>query len=390
MGNGTLLSKNYIIIWIVNFAIVICAFPSMTILPLYISGEVTANTTLLGVIIGVFSASALLARFVAGWALDNYRILSIYKASVLIFGLFWFVYPFPQSSWVFFVLRALHGFAFGFTTIAGSAAIVRIIPVDRRGEGFGYFSISLSVGMALGPFIALALVDAFSFHAYFVFLGGWIMVVLGLLCLVRIPHVPPKEVKPFSLKAIFLKKGFMIMTAVFLVNTVYAGIATFAAMYVLDLNLNDRLPAVFFLIMAFSMLGTRLFSGRILDRRGPFGITLAGMFFLGLGTLTMALAQNAAMYLLGGVGVGFGVGILFPVFQTMMNNLVRYEQQGVANATYYVGLDLGWLAGSALAGAVVSVSSIAGSYMFNFGLCILSLILFLAVILRQYNRDKIM
>lgn len=389
MSHGTLLWKNYIIIWVVNFAMVICAFPSMTILPLYISGEVTANTTLLGAIIGVFASCALLARFVAGWALDNYRILAIYKASVLIFGLFWFVYPFPQSPWVFFVLRALHGFAFGFTTIAGSAAVVRIIPLARRGEGLGYFGISLSVGMALGPFIALALVDAFSFHTYFIFLGCWVMVVLGLLCLVRIPHVPPKEIKPFSLKAIFLRKGLMLMIVVFLVNTVYAGIATFAAMYAIDLSLNEKLPAVFFLIMAFSMLATRLFAGKVFDRRGPFAITIIGMAFLGLGALVMALAQNAAMYLLGGVGVGLGVGILFPVFQTMMNNLVHYEQQGVANATYYVGLDLGWLAGSALAGAVVGVSSIAGSYAFNFGLCILSLILFLAVILRQYNRDKV-
>lgn len=381
--------KNYIIIWIVNFAIVICAFPSMTILPLYLSGEVTANTILLGAIIGVFATFALLARFVAGWALDNYRILTIYKVSVLFFGLLWFVYPLPQSPWIFFMLRALHGFAFGFTTIAGSAAVMRIIPINRRGEGLGYFGISLSVGMALGPFIALTLVNAFSFHIYFIFLGCWVIVALGLLYLVYIPHVPPKEIKPFSLKNIFLKKSFMLMLAVFLVNTVYAGIATFAAMYALDLSLNDKLPGIFFLIMACSMLATRLFAGRFFDRRGPFGITLAGMAFLGLGTLVMALAQNALMYLSGGVGLGLGVGILFPVFQTMMNNLVHSEQQGMANAMYYVGLDLGWLAGSALAGAVVSISSIAGSYMFNFGLCIISLILFLSVILRQYNRDKV-
>lgn len=389
MGNGTLLGKNYIIIWIVNFAMVICAFPSMTILPLYISGEVTANTTLLGAIIGIFAFFALLARFVAGWALDNYRIMAIYKVSVLIFGLFWFLYPFPQSPWIFFVLRALHGFVFGFTTIAGAAAVVRIIPIARRGEGLGYFGISLSVGMALGPFIALALVDAFSFKAYFVFLGCWVMVVLALLCLVRIPHMPPREVKPFNVKAIFLKKGFAIMVIVFLVNTVYAGIATFAAMFAQDLHLHEKIPAAFFLIMAFSMLATRLFAGRVFDRRGPFGITLVGIALLGLGALVMALAQNVVMYLAGGVGVGFGVGILFPVFQTMMNNLVHHEQQGVANATYFIGLDLGWLAGSALAGAVVGLSSIAGSYMFNFGLCIVSLVLFLAVVLRLYNRDKV-
>lgn len=383
------LGKNYIIIWIVNFAVVICAFPSMTILPLYLSGGVTSNTALLGAIIGVFATSALLARFVAGWALDNYRILTIYKVSVLIFGLFWFVYPLPQSPWIFFMLRALHGFAFGFATSAGSAAVMRIIPINRRGEGLGYFGISLSAGMALGPFIALALVNAFSFHTYFILLGCWVMVVLGLLFLVYIPHMPPKEIKPFNLKNIFLKKGFMLMLAVFLVNTVYAGIATFAAMYALDLSLNERLPGIFFLIMACSMLATRLFAGRFFDRRGPLGITLAGMAFLGLGTLVMALAQDALMYLAGGVGLGLGVGILFPVFQTMMNNLVHSEQQGKANAMYYVGLDLGWLAGSALAGAVVSISSIAGSYMFNFGLCIVSLILFLAVILRRYNRDKV-
>lgn len=384
-----MLTRNYIIIWIVNFAMVICAFPSMTILPLYISAEVTANTTLLGAIIGIFASFALLSRFVAGWALDNYRISVIYKASVLIFGLFWFIYPLPQSPAVFLVLRALHGFAFGVTTISGAAAVVRIIPVERRGEGLGYFGISLSVGMALGPFIALALVHTFSFHLYFIFLGCWVMVALGLLCLTRIPHIKPKVKKPFNLKTIFLKKGFLLMINVFLVNTVYAGIATFAAMYAADLKLHDKLPAAFFLIMAFSMLATRLFAGKIFDQRGPRDIAVLGIVLLALGALVMALANGAVLYLAGGVGIGLGTGILFPVFQAMMSNLVTMEQQGVANATYYIGLDLGWLAGSALAGAVVGLSSIAGSYVFNFGLCIVSLILFLAVILRQYKRDKV-
>lgn len=389
MGRGSLFTVNYVLIWIVNFVMVISAFPSMTILPLYLKASITEQTALVGFIIGVFACTALISRFVAGWALDNYSIGAIYRGSVLVFALFWFLYPLPQSPAVFIILRTLHGFVFGMTTISGSAAVVRIIPLPRRGEGLGYFGISLSVGMALGPFIAILLVESFSFHFYFIFLGVVNLAALGMLFLVKFVKRENHIVQPFSLQNIFLKKGFGLMINVFIINSVYGGIATFAALYAQELRLNSKLAAAFFLCTAFCMLLTRLFAGKIFDQKGPYKITVAGIIFMGAGSLSLVFTNGPVLYLAGGAFIGLGTGILFPVFQTMMNNLVHADKQGVANATYYVGLDMGWVAGSVVAGFIVGLTSITGANVFNVGLCAASLILFLAVNIKQYCRDKV-
>lgn len=384
----TLFTQNYIIICLINLFIVISSFPLVAILPLYLRDNVTPNTTLTGLIIGIFPFCALLSRFFAGWALDNFRIKPLFAAALLGYSLFFLVYPWVFSVPLFLILRAAHGFIFGVAMTA--AAVIRVLPLSRRGEGVGYFSISLSLGMAAGPFIALKIITQFSFLALFIFftvliLAGW----GALVWRVKLSEVGHRERKPFAWSDLFLKRALSLVVNVFVINTVYAGLVAFVVLYAVNLNYSDAVVSMFFLIMSLVMLCSRLFAGRILDARGPRLISSCGIVVLGVGSLLMAWTPGVAVFLLGGVCVGLGVGILFPVLQTMINNMVQPRQQGVANASYYVGLDFGWVCGTTLSGFVVGLSSIAGAYVMNAGLCVAALVLFLTLNLKHYNLHKV-
>lgn len=101
-GREALFTQNYIIICLINLFIVLSSFPLVTILPVYLRANVTPNTTLTGLIIGIFPFCALLSRFFAGWALDNFRIKPLFAAFLLGYAMLFIVYPFVYAVAPFF------------------------------------------------------------------------------------------------------------------------------------------------------------------------------------------------------------------------------------------------------------------------------------------------
>ena len=48
--------------------------------------------------------------------------------------------------------RLLHGFAFGIAGTATGTIIAQVIPMSRKGEGIGYFALSMTLATAIGAF----------------------------------------------------------------------------------------------------------------------------------------------------------------------------------------------------------------------------------------------
>ena len=385
-----LFTQNYIIICLINLVMVIATFPMVAVLPLFMSAQISSSPSVIGLAIGIFPFFALLSRPGVGWLLDNFRIKPLFCLGLLFYSLFFIAYPLMSHAWVLITWRAVHGLFFGLVMTSAAAAMIRVVPLARRGEGVGYFSISLSLGMALGPFIALSLIEIMSFRFFFHFLT--LILVAGLFALffcVKIPQNISQTRKPFVKADLFLKQGAGLAFQVFIINTVYAGLAAFVVVYAVDLGYATSVVSLFFALMALVMLVTRLFAGRIFDVYGPCFISSCGIVVLGAGCLLMAWPVNVAVFLLGGACVGLGVGILFPILQTMINNLVRPEKLGVANATYYIALDLGWVGGAFGLGFVVGLTSIKFTYILSAGLCVLSLIVFLALNLKHYYKHRV-
>ena len=49
------------------------------------------------------------------------------------------------------MIRFLHGMSWGAVTTGGSTIASDIVPMERRGEGIGYFGMSFTIAMAIGP-----------------------------------------------------------------------------------------------------------------------------------------------------------------------------------------------------------------------------------------------
>lgn len=78
-------------------------------------------------------------------------------------------------------------------TTSGPTMAVDIIPPARRGEGLGFFGMTMTLGMCLGPVIGLQVYQQYGFYVI-----TWSSLLLclagaGIASLIRVPGSPVQE-----------------------------------------------------------------------------------------------------------------------------------------------------------------------------------------------------
>lgn len=76
-------------------------------------------------------------------------------------------YLFASTIFLLLAVRILHGAGFGITTTTYGTVVSDLIPSARRREGMGYFGLSGTIAMALGPLIGLWLMQTYNFTILF-------------------------------------------------------------------------------------------------------------------------------------------------------------------------------------------------------------------------------
>ena len=87
--------------------------------------------------------------------------------------------------------------------------LLAIIPNERRGEGTGYFAMSMNLAMAIGPFIGLLITQHFSFDYIFATATIFSIAALVATVFIRVPKIQqPKATKTgMKLSDFFEKKA---------------------------------------------------------------------------------------------------------------------------------------------------------------------------------------
>jgi MFS family permease len=129
------------------------------------------TVTVAGIIIGAMPMASMLIRPVSGFICDHFskkRLLILFLSlnCICVFG-----YGIVSSEEEYLILRSLHGISFGITTTITMALISDYIPEGRMSEGLGYFSLTLTLAMAVGPAIGLAISKFAGSHTMFLFAG---------------------------------------------------------------------------------------------------------------------------------------------------------------------------------------------------------------------------
>lgn len=336
---GKIWTKDFIFIWLANFFVFLGFQMTLPTLPLYVK-ELGGSDQMVGIIVGIFTFSALILRPVAGHALESKGRGFVYVIGLSIFVLTMGMYGFVTSIVVLALIRIIQGAGWGFSTTAGGTIATDLIPPKRRGEGMGYFGLSGNFALALGPSLGLTLVGVISFREIFLLCS-----VLGLTAFLLSLGIRYKKVEVTEEKTRPARFDVLEKTAVkpsilmFFITATFGGIATFLPLHALERGVEGI--ASYFLVYALFLMISRIFAGQIYDKMGHLYVFLPGALFIFIAMLLLAWLPSTWILWVAGAFYGLGFGTVQPALQAWAVDKAETNRKGMANATFFSFFDLG-------------------------------------------------
>ncbi|MDN5214173.1 MFS transporter [Fulvivirgaceae bacterium BMA12] len=355
-------------------------------LPFYVVNDLGQDESRVGYIIGIYALSALLIRPVAGYALDAYGRKSVYLWSLLAYVLISGLYIWVDSYVSLLILRILHGLSWGVITNGGITIASDLVPEKRRGEGISYFSLSITLSMALGPLVGLSILEQSNFQMLFIWTFIISLLALAMALMIQYVKIPPAP-KKLTWAGVYEKKVVHITLMMLVTAVTYGGLMSFLTLYAEELAISN-IPLVF-LVFAIGVASLRPFSGQFMDKNGPRVIILWSFTITVFGYILLSQTKTEYLFLLACFITGVGNGLIMPTILTMTANLVGADRRGVANSTIYSATDLGIGLGSILLGYVVKIMGLSNMFLLAGLLLILPLVYFFLVAYRHYNFNRL-
>lgn len=382
MKKPELWNRNFTLLTLSNFLMCSAYYSLISTLPVFISTVLNSAHGTVGLVMAAYAIAAILIRPFCGFGLDYFGRKTIFITSLLVYGLIFNTYIVALTVWGLLAVRFAHGLTWGLTTTSNSTLAGDIIPAEKRGEGFGYFGVTTTAGMAIGPLLGSFILEHGGYQVMFLTGFGFSVVSMVMAALMRYPGYRRPENLVFTWKSLLEKKTVIPAMNLLITSLSYGGLLSFIALYGKEIGIEN--PSGFFLIYALGIITARFSAGKAVDRHGPRRIIIICLSLLVIGFPLLALVKNAYGFYFSAVILGFGHGVVWPTFQAMINNIVLPHRRGAANSTAFIAMDLGMGLGMIIAGAVSQVFSISVAFLFCSGFCAAGLFIFLRITLRHY------
>ena len=359
-------NRDFTLLWVANFLMATSFYFLLPTVPPFSTDILGANKGQVGYLIGIYTISALAIRPLAGYLLDVAGRRVTYLVGLALFALIMFTYGWAPS---FALLLGI-----------GSTVAADLLPPERRGEGLGYYGLTMSLAMAFGPLLATQLLGDGQYTRIFLLAGAIATAALLMALLIHYPRVAPAG-KKLSFDSFIDRKTLPISTINLLTMFGYGGIMSFITLFATERGLDSGL---FFLFYAAALSLSRPFAGRIQDKHGPNIILGTGLASLAAGFIVLSAAHSLPTLILASVLLGLGNGNVGPTLQAMALGLVAPERRGVASSTLFSATDLGIGLGSTVLGWVADATSLGTMFTVSGALLALPFAVFYLYVRRYY------
>jgi predicted MFS family arabinose efflux permease len=378
-------TRDFILICLANFFIFFGFQMTLPTLPLCVI-ELGGSDQLVGVIVGIFTFSALVLRPYAGHALESKGRKFVYMTGLAIFAVSVGSFAFAASITFLLIVRIIQGVGWGLSTTATGTIATDIVPASRRGEGLGYFGLSGNIALAFGPGLGLALVGRISFTSLFLICAALALVALLLSSKVRykkVEEIPERAVTPrFD---IFEKTAIQPSILVLFITFTFGGIATFLPLHAIERNVAGI--EAYFLVYAVFLLISRTFAGRIYDQKGHLYVFLPGTVMIFVAMILLAWLPNTFIFLLAAGLYGFGFGSVQPALQAWAVEKAAGNRKGMANATFFSFFDIGIGIGAITFGQIAFLFNYSTIYSTGAGSILVCMLIYLYLLIKAKKQE---
>lgn len=360
-------TKDFLIVSIANFFIYFTFYLLMVTITVFATDNFHASPSEAGLASGIFVVGTLIARLFSGKYIDHIGWKKMLYIGFLFFLITTFLYFIVNSLPFLFVNRFLNGAAMGIASTATGTIVASIIPHSRRGEGTGYYALSVTLAAAIGPFLGMFLTQHAGFQANIVLC--LILLVISFIAALFIsatredqPKAQVNPLKGFSFHHFFEAKAVPISILGFFIAFGYSSILTFLTSYAKEINLVE-IASFFFIVYSAFTLVSRPFTGRWFDQKGENFVMYPAFVLFSIGLLVLSQAHQGVVLLIAGAFVGLGYGTFSSSAQAISIKVSPKHRMGLATSTFFIFLDGGIGFGPFLLGLFVPIIGFRGLYI---------------------------
>ena len=362
-------TKDFILFIGSNFFVSLNFYILVTTMALYSMEQFNASDSEAGLASSIFIIGALIARIFGGSFVEKVGRKRMLYIGLTIFLVATFLYFFAFQLSLLLLFRFVHGIAFGLTATAMNTTVMDALPLSRRGEGTGYYSLSSTAATAFGPFLGILLLNNYSMNVIFIcaFVMTIVAYVLAIFANVKEAELTREERKaiPVSFKfdRLFSVEVLPIALLTMFMGICYASLMAFLNIYAKEVDLMDAAQYFFLLYGAFLFV-SRPVAGKILDARGENIVIYPSIIMFAISLFLLGTADSGFTLLLSAIFAALGFGTYLSVAQAVAAKVAPRPKIGLAVSTFYIGLDMGVGLGPVVLGYIVPHTGYGNMYVY--------------------------
>lgn len=387
-------NRNFISVCLSSFFVFITFYILTATLPRLVVEQMNKSHQQVGWVMTAFIVAAVLFRPLAGRWLDLLGRKKVLVISLLLFITTTLLYFTVYSFVLLLLLRFVHGISFGVATTANGTIVADLLPEKRKGEGMGYYALSMNLAMALGPFLGLVLIDQWNFTVLYIVISLFAVFALISILNTRVSSTVVPEASVVTNKnkwhwTQFIEAGALPISLIaMLLSFAYGGLLTFIPGYAEEIGMPG-MASSFFVVYAVMIIVSRPFTGKLFDRFADKFVIYPSLILYAAGLVLLSQAHHPFLFLTSAAVIGLGFGTLFPCFQTIAIRNSAPERRGLATGTFFMMYDVGIGLGSVILGSVASFANERNMYMLSAAVVALAGVAYMAMHHRRQRQRKI-
>ncbi len=370
-----LLNREFILVTLSGF-IFFFNFHAFLLLPILIK-DLGGSESDIGFIMGATGFSTIFTTPAVGILVDRYQRKWFLALGGLLMSLTTLPFAYVDSlSFLFPLLRMIHGAAFSLCFISAGTLTADVAPVTKRSQALGLFGVFTIVNYALAPFLGKRVVEAFGFNLFFevVFIFGLLSFLIALL----VKESSKKTVRVVTengiVSTLFQKGVFVAAFTLMVSGSGFIPSLTFIPVFAQHIKIESF--DLFFIAYTISALFIRIFGGWIPDRFGKKKVAVPSLFFFALSIIGIGFASNATNFIETGILFGLSHGLVYPSIYALVIDLSPEADRGKAFAICSVSFTLGGMVGCFIYGVVAEHLGFNVMYMTAGGVCLIGFLVF--------------
>lgn len=337
-----------------------------------------ASGMLMGVVAGSMSFISLFCRPIAGNLSDRTSKRTLVTAGTVLYFTAGLLYYFANSPIMLIMARVINGVGFACCSVCLATWMSLLLPIRHMGAGMGLYGTMNALAMAVGPALGIRAQKYIGYRL--TFLSSLILAAIMLIATLMVKNggQPVRKKQPsttenpslavdingsidgsagatkkhhLSIRSILEPRVVPLSLTFMMFAIAYFANQSFIMNYVEARHLPVSAD-LFFMFYAVTLLVLRMVLRDLFDSKGfRSWLTLCSLGMLAM-LACMTFLFNDWMLLLAAFFTAVGYGLMSSVTQAQAVVIAGRERSGIANSTYYAGIDLGMSVGPFVGGLV--------------------------------------